>query len=61
MDIIKIKNSDLKANIEKLTPDSLQPGEMALIREVDNERLYIKNTDNEITPIHRVVDAGEFV
>lgn len=35
-------------------------GELALIRETNYERLYCKNTNNEIVPIHRIMGCGEF-
>lgn len=58
-DIIKIKSSDKKENINNLTPELLDIGELALVRESNYERLYCKNTDNEIVPIQRIVNAGE--
>ena len=60
-DIIKILNSDSREKLSGLTADLLEVGELALITETDYERLYCKNNDNEIVPIHRVLDAGEIV
>ena len=60
-DIIKILNSNSRDNLSGLTGDNLEVGELALITEADYERLYCKNNDNEIVPIHRIADAGEIV
>ena len=60
-DIIKILNSNSRENLSGLTADSLEVGELALITEADYERLYCKNSDGEIVPIHRIADAGEIV
>lgn len=58
-DIIKIMNSDSREKLSGLTPEMLEVGELALITETDYERLYCKNINNEIVPIHRTADAGE--
>ena len=60
-DIIKIMNADSRNKLSGLTSDTLETGELALITENDYERLYCKNNDNEIVPIHRIADAGEIV
>ena len=60
-DIIKIMNSDSREKLSGLTPDMLEVGELALITEADYERLYCKNVNDEIVPIHRIADAGEIV
>ena len=60
-DIIKIMNSDSRNNLSGLTSDKLEVGELALITEADYERLYCKNNDGEVVPIHRIADAGEIV
>ena len=60
-DIIKIMNSDSRNNLSGLTGDNLEVGELALITEADYERLYCKNNDGEVVPIHRIADAGEIV
>ena len=58
-DIIKIMNSDSREKLSGLTPDMLEVGELALITETDYERLYCKNVNDEIVPIHRTIDCGE--
>ena len=58
-DIIKIMNSDSREKLSGLTPDMLEVGELALITEADYERLYCKNNNNEVVPIHRIFDGGE--
>ena len=58
-DIIKILNSNSRDNLSGLTGDNLEVGELALITEADYERLYCKNNDGEVVPIHRILDAGE--
>ena len=58
-DIIKIMNSDSREKLSGLTPDMLEVGELALITEADYERLYCKNVNDEIVPIHRTIDCGE--
>ena len=60
-DIIKIMNSDSRNNLSGLTSDTLETGELALITENDYERLYCKNNDGDVVPIHRIADAGEIV
>lgn len=59
-DIIKILNSNSRDNLVNLNSENLQTGELALITETDYERLYCKNSNNEIVPIHTRVDGGEF-
>ena len=59
-DIIKILNSNSRDNLVNLTSENLQTGELALITETDYERLYCKNANNEIVPIHSRIDGGEF-
>ena len=58
-DIIKFLTSDSREKLSGLTADSLEVGELALITEADYERLYCKNVNDEIVPIHRILDAGE--
>ena len=52
-------NSDSREKLSGLTPEMLEVGELALITEADYERLYCKNNDGEVVPIHRTVDCGE--
>ena len=54
-------NSDSRNKLSGLTGDNLEVGELALITEADYERLYCKNNDGEVVPIHRIADAGEIV
>ena len=54
-------NSDSRNKLSGLTSDKLETGELALITENDYERLYCKNNDGEVVPIHRIADAGEIV
>ena len=58
-DIIKIMNADSRDKLSGLTPEMLEVGELALITETDYERLYCKNVNDEIVPIHRTIDCGE--
>lgn len=58
-DIIKILNSNSRDNLVNLTAENLQTGELALITENNYERLYCKNANDEIVPIHTRVDGGE--
>ena len=60
-DIIKFLSSDSREKLSGLTPDMLEVGELALITETDYERLYCKNVNDEIVPIHRILNAGEIV
>ena len=60
-DIIKFMNSDSREKLSGLTPDMMEVGELALITENNYERLYCKNNNNEVVPIHRIADAGEIV
>lgn len=59
-DVIKILNSNSRDNLANLNQDNMQTGELALITETNYERLYCKNANNEIVPIHTRVDGGEF-
>ena len=52
-------SSDSREKLSGLTPDMLEVGELALITENNYERLYCKNNDGEVVPIHRIFDAGE--
>ena len=61
VDRIIIRNTDSEAKIEDLEATDVLDGEMLLVREVDKERLYCKNSAGEITPIHRFWNAGGFV
>lgn len=58
-DIIKILNSNSRDNLSGLTSDKLEIGELALITETNYERLYCKNSNDEVVPIHRRFDGGE--
>ena len=58
-DIIKILNSNSRDNLSGLTPDKLEVGELALITETNYERLYCKNSNGDVVPIHRRFDGGE--
>ena len=58
-DIIKFLNSDSREKLSGLTPEMLETGELALITETGYERLYCKNVNDEIVPIHRILDSGE--
>ena len=58
-DIIKIKNTSNRANLSNLTSDTLEVGELALVTEKNYERLYCKNSNGDVVPIHRIADAGE--
>ena len=60
VDRIIIRNTDSEAKIEDLEATDVLGGEMLLVREVDKERLYCKNSDGEISKIHRVTNCGEF-
>ena len=59
-DRIIIKNTDLEANLENVQAADVLNGEILLVRETDKERLYCKNSDGEISPIHRFWNAGGF-
>ena len=58
-DIIKILNSNSRDNLSGLTSDKLEIGELALITETNYERLYCKNSNGDVVPIHRIFDGGE--
>ena len=60
-DIIKILNSNSRDNLSGLTSDKLEIGELALITETNYERLYCKNSNDEVVPIHRIFDGGEII
>ena len=59
-DKIIFKNTDQEANLESIQTTDVLNGEMLLVRETDKESLYCKNTNNEISKIHRITDAGGF-
>lgn len=60
VDRIIIRNTDSEAKIEDLEATDVLGGEMLLVREVDKERLYCKNSSGEISKIHRITNAGGF-
>ena len=60
VDRLLFKRSPSKSNItENLLPGDILSGEMVLSYETDKERLFIKNADNKIVPIHNTFNAGE--
>lgn len=59
-DKIIIKNTTQEANLGNVQPDDVLNGELLLVREVDKERLYCKNSTGEISKIHRFANAGDF-
>ena len=59
-DIILFKRSNQESIItENLLPEDILEGEVVLCYEKDKERLYCKNKDGIITPIHRVLDGED--
>lgn len=59
-DRIIIKNTSQEVNLDNIQATDVLNGEMLLVREVNKERLYCKNSAGEISKIHRIADAGEF-
>ena len=59
-DRIIIKNTTSEANLSNIQSEDILNGEMLLVRETDKESLYCKNTNNEISKIHRITDCGGF-
>lgn len=59
-DKIIIKNTTSEANLDNIQPADVLNGEMLLVRELDKESLYCKNSNGEISKIHRITDAGDF-
>lgn len=59
-DRIIIKNTTSEANLGNIQPEDVLNGEMLLLRETDKESLYCKNTNNEISKIHRITNCGGF-
>ena len=45
--------------ITNITSDKILTGEVVLINESGKERLWTKNSNNEIVPIHRILDGEE--
>ena len=45
--------------ITNVTSDKILTGEVVLINETGKERLWTKNSNNEIVPIHRILDGEE--
>ena len=60
-DKIIIKNTTSEANLDNIQPADVLNGEILLVRELDKEHLYCKNSNGEISKIHRITDAGEFL
>ena len=60
VDKIIIRNTDFEAKIGGVQATDVLNGEMLLVREVDKERLYCKNSDGEISKIHRITNCGGF-
>ena len=59
-DKIIIRNTDSEAKLGGVQATDVLNGEMLLVREVDKERLYCKNSDGEISKIHRITNCGGF-
>ena len=47
--------------ITNITSDKILTGEVVLINESGKERLWTKNSNNEIVPIHRILNGEEIV
>ena len=47
--------------ITNVTSDKILTGEVVLINETGKERLWTKNSNNEIVPIHRILNGEEIV
>ena len=47
--------------ITNITSDKVLTGEIVLINESGKERLWTKNSNNEIVPIHRILNGEEIV
>ena len=60
VDKIIIRNTDSEAKLGGVQATDVLNGEMLLVREVDKERLYCKNSDGEISKIHRITNCGGF-
>ena len=58
-DIILLKRTSDGSIIDSLTGNELLTGELLLCYEKDGERLYAKNADGIIVPIHHVIDGEE--
>ena len=59
-DIILFKRSTEDV-ITNITSDKVLTGEVVLINESGKERLWTKNSNNEIVPIHRILNGEEIV
>ena len=57
--ILLKRSSEENIITENLQADSVLHGELILSLEKDKEKLYTKNSNNEIVQIHRVANAGE--
>ena len=58
-DIILLKRTSDGSIIDSLTGNELLTGELLLCYEKEGERLYAKNSDGIIVPIHHVIDGEE--
>ena len=59
-DRIIFKNTTQEANIESIQVTDVLNGEILLVRETNKEHLYCKNSNGEISKIHRITNAGGF-
>lgn len=59
-DRIIFKNTTQEANIESIQVTDVLNGEILLVRETNKEHLYCKNSNGEISKIHRITDCGGF-
>lgn len=59
-DRIIFKNTTQEANIESIQVTDVLNGEILVVRETNKEHLYCKNSNGEISKIHRITDCGGF-
>ena len=59
-DRIIIKNTPSEDNLDNIQANEVLNGEVLIVRESGKERAFIKNTDDEISPMHRFLDGQEF-
>ena len=58
-DIILFKRTSEETVVENVSSENVLTGEIIIVTEPDKERIWTKNTDNEVVPLHSTYDGGE--
>lgn len=58
-DIILFKRTPNETTVETVNPERILTGEIIVVTEPDKERIWTKNSGNEVVPLHSTYNGGE--